>query len=118
MARSAAGDRPGRQRHAPPAVHAASAHAGHRGSGERKTLRLVAQYAQHWNAIVRDAAEWQHEKEVLLAQCADVGREAPTAPTAQPAEVLKRRCSGGRKRSTPEPRARRFVMQACCYRGS
>lgn len=48
------------------------------GTGERKTLRLVAQYAQHWNALVRDPAEWQHKKDVLLGHCVDVGRDPAT----------------------------------------
>jgi F420-dependent oxidoreductase-like protein len=48
------------------------------GSGEKKTLRLVAQYAQHWNAIVPGPAEWLHKKEVLLGHCADVGRDPST----------------------------------------
>lgn len=48
------------------------------GSGEKKTLRLVAQYAQHWNALVPGPAEWQHKKEVLLGHCADVGRDPST----------------------------------------
>ena len=48
------------------------------GTGERKTLRLVAQYAQHWNALSRDPAEWRHKKDVLLAHCVDVGRDPST----------------------------------------
>jgi F420-dependent oxidoreductase-like protein len=48
------------------------------GTGERKTLRVVAQYAQHWNALCRDQAEWRHKKDVLLAHCADVGRDPST----------------------------------------
>ncbi len=48
------------------------------GTGEKKTLRLVAQYAQHWNALTRDQAEWLHKKDVLLQHCADVGRDPST----------------------------------------
>lgn len=49
------------------------------GSGERKTLRLVAQYADACN-LFGDAATVQHKVEVLRRHCDDVGRD--------PAEVL------------------------------
>ncbi len=44
------------------------------GSGERKTLRLVAQYADACN-LFGDAATVRHKVDVLRAHCADVGRD-------------------------------------------
>jgi alkanesulfonate monooxygenase len=43
------------------------------GGGEKKTLRLVAQYADACNVTGGDEAE--HKLEVLRAHCADVGRD-------------------------------------------
>jgi F420-dependent oxidoreductase-like protein len=45
------------------------------GNGEKRTLRIVARFAQHWNSTLRDVAEWQHKVEVLERHCADVGRD-------------------------------------------
>jgi alkanesulfonate monooxygenase SsuD/methylene tetrahydromethanopterin reductase-like flavin-dependent oxidoreductase (luciferase family) len=44
------------------------------GSGERKTLRTVARYADMWNAM-GDADFLRHKDEVLRRHCADVGRD-------------------------------------------
>ena len=44
------------------------------GSGERKTLRLVAKYADACN-IIGDAATVAHKVEVLRRHCDDVGRD-------------------------------------------
>jgi F420-dependent oxidoreductase-like protein len=46
------------------------------GGGERKTLRLVAQYADSCNLFAN--AELPHKLEVLRAHCADVGRDYDT----------------------------------------
>jgi alkanesulfonate monooxygenase SsuD/methylene tetrahydromethanopterin reductase-like flavin-dependent oxidoreductase (luciferase family) len=44
------------------------------GSGERKTLRTVARYADMWNAM--GSAEFlRHKDEVLRRHCAEVGRD-------------------------------------------
>jgi F420-dependent oxidoreductase-like protein len=45
------------------------------GNGERRTLRIVARYAQHWNSTLGDIAEWRRKGEVLDRHCADVGRD-------------------------------------------
>jgi F420-dependent oxidoreductase-like protein len=52
------------------------------GGGERKTLRLVAQYADMWNGF-GDPDGIRHKIEVLERHCADVGRD--------PSEVVKTR---------------------------
>ncbi len=44
------------------------------GSGERKTLRLVARYADSCNINVFDPAVAAHKLDVLRQHCADVGR--------------------------------------------
>ena len=44
------------------------------GSGERKTLRIVAQHADMWNAF-GTPEELAHKDEVLRRHCADVGRD-------------------------------------------
>ena len=50
------------------------------GSGEQRTLRTAARYAQHWNSVRPDPAEIAHKREVLHQHCADVGRD--------PSEIL------------------------------
>jgi len=44
------------------------------GGGERKTLRLVAQYAQACNLFARDDATLKHKMNVLRQHCAKLGR--------------------------------------------
>jgi F420-dependent oxidoreductase-like protein len=45
------------------------------GDGEKKTLRLVAQYADVWNSMANDVDEFQHKIEVLNRHCDAVGRD-------------------------------------------
>ncbi|MFT3854024.1 MAG: LLM class F420-dependent oxidoreductase [Ilumatobacteraceae bacterium] len=45
------------------------------GNGERRTLRTVARFAQHWNSTLGDVDAWRHKGEVLDCHCADVGRD-------------------------------------------
>jgi F420-dependent oxidoreductase-like protein len=51
------------------------------GGGEKKTLRLVAQYADVWNSTAATAEELKHKIDVLNEHCAAVGRD--------PAEIRK-----------------------------
>ena len=51
------------------------------GSGEKRTLRIVAERATGWNTFHGDVAEYQHKLDVLAGHCADVGRD--------PAEIRK-----------------------------
>jgi alkanesulfonate monooxygenase SsuD/methylene tetrahydromethanopterin reductase-like flavin-dependent oxidoreductase (luciferase family) len=44
------------------------------GSGERKTLRTVAKYADEWNAM-GSVEKLRHKDEVLRRHCAEVGRD-------------------------------------------
>lgn len=57
------------------------------GSGERKTLRLVATYADACNFYGFDPDEMRHKVEVLDSHCADVGRD--------PAQVQRTALAGG-----------------------
>jgi F420-dependent oxidoreductase-like protein len=57
------------------------------GSGEKKTLRLVAQYADACNLFAPSADVVAHKIEVLNGHCADVGRD--------PSEIQKTIIGGG-----------------------
>ncbi len=50
------------------------------GSGEQRTLRTAARFAQHWNFLGGSPAEFSHKRDVLYQHCADLGRD--------PAEIL------------------------------
>jgi len=45
------------------------------GKGPKRTLGAVARWAQQWNAISSDAAEWLSLKEILIERCGEVGRD-------------------------------------------
>jgi F420-dependent oxidoreductase-like protein len=45
------------------------------GDGEKKTLRLVAQYADVWNSTASNAEELSHKIGVLRGHCDTVGRD-------------------------------------------
>src|SRR5271168_1376463 len=45
------------------------------GDGEKKTLRIVAQYADIWNSTATEADELEHKIDVLDRHCAAVGRD-------------------------------------------
>ena len=45
------------------------------GIGERRTLRTVARWADHWNAAPLEADVWRHKVSVLEGHCADLGRD-------------------------------------------
>ncbi len=44
------------------------------GRGERRTLRIVARYANEWNVVGVDTEEYQRLTGVLAAHCEDAGR--------------------------------------------
>lgn len=48
------------------------------GQGERRTLRAVARWADHWNAPALDADTFARKLEVLHRHCADIGRDPST----------------------------------------
>ncbi len=45
------------------------------GSGEKRTLRTVAKYAQHWNFAGGTPAEFAQKRDVLTAHCQALGRD-------------------------------------------
>ncbi|MCI2416567.1 LLM class F420-dependent oxidoreductase [Saccharopolyspora sp. K220] len=45
------------------------------GSGEQRTLRTVARYAQHWNFVAGTPEEFARKRDVLHGHCQDVGRD-------------------------------------------
>jgi F420-dependent oxidoreductase-like protein len=45
------------------------------GSGEKRTLRITAQYAQHWNFVAGTPEEFTRKRDVLAEHCGDVGRD-------------------------------------------
>jgi len=45
------------------------------GGGERRTLRAVARWAQHWNFPGGGVEVFEQKREVLRAHCADLGRD-------------------------------------------
>jgi len=51
------------------------------GGGERKTLRLVAQYADACNILVPDPGESRHKLEVLARHCEALGRDVAEIET-------------------------------------
>src|SRR6202042_312510 len=46
------------------------------GSGEKRTLRITARYAQHWNFAGGPPDLFAHKRDVLASHCADIGRDA------------------------------------------
>lgn len=50
------------------------------GGGERRTLRTVARYAQHWNFVGGSLDDFRHKQDVLRGHCKDAGRD--------PSEIL------------------------------
>ena len=65
------------------------------GGGEKKTLKMVAQYAQIWNTTSSDLAEIEHKNRVLDNWCAafdrdpaEIERSALVGPDADPDAYL------------------------------
>jgi F420-dependent oxidoreductase-like protein len=45
------------------------------GSGEKRTLRTAARFAQHWNFVGGTPEEFARKRDVLHQHCADLGRD-------------------------------------------
>ncbi len=52
------------------------------GTGERRTLRSVARYAQHWNYPGGPVAQWEAKRDVLAERCAEIGRDVAEITTS------------------------------------
>lgn len=46
------------------------------GSGERRTLRMVARFADEWNTTASSVDDYRHKVEVLERHCQEVGRDS------------------------------------------
>ena len=53
------------------------------GSGERRTLRIVAEHADEWNGVGVDLDGYRQKREVLERHCAEVGRDPSTIRHSQ-----------------------------------
>ncbi|WP_153505599.1 LLM class F420-dependent oxidoreductase [Cumulibacter manganitolerans] len=78
------------------------------GGGEKKTLKLVAQYADIWHTFV-GGSELDHKLEVLKKHCANVGRDF--------AEIEISAGVGGRGRDGKQPRTPEDEGQALVDQG-
>jgi F420-dependent oxidoreductase-like protein len=87
------------------------------GSGERRTLRIVAEHADIWNTFFGDVDRYKHLLDVLRGHCGDVGRDpadvrrsltfrAVLADTEAAAEERSREIFGG----PPPERARNMSV--------
>jgi F420-dependent oxidoreductase-like protein len=45
------------------------------GRGKTRTLRTAARWAQQWNAITQDPADWLELKQTLVSHCEQIGRD-------------------------------------------
>jgi F420-dependent oxidoreductase-like protein len=87
------------------------------GSGERKTLRLVAQYADGCN-VFGDPERIRHLMDVLDAHCADVGRDPAeitrtrlgTLAIAETHEEAERRIASWADRAKMDPERLKLVL--------
>jgi F420-dependent oxidoreductase-like protein len=81
------------------------------GSGERRTLRIVAEHATGWNTFLTSPEQYRHKLDVLERHCADVGRD--------PAEIRKqlvfRAALGGSEREAEEVLRERAAMMGGDY---
>jgi F420-dependent oxidoreductase-like protein len=48
------------------------------GRGERRTLRIAAEFADEWNVTRVDLSAFQHKRDVLAGHCAALGRDPET----------------------------------------
>ncbi len=52
------------------------------GHGERRTLPIVARWADHWNVISSDPDAWRRKRDILHGYCAAIGRDPRTIHTS------------------------------------
>jgi alkanesulfonate monooxygenase SsuD/methylene tetrahydromethanopterin reductase-like flavin-dependent oxidoreductase (luciferase family) len=52
------------------------------GNGEKRTLPLVARYAQHWNFLGGTPDDLGHKRAVLADLCAEIGRDSSEITTS------------------------------------
>jgi alkanesulfonate monooxygenase SsuD/methylene tetrahydromethanopterin reductase-like flavin-dependent oxidoreductase (luciferase family) len=76
------------------------------GGGEKRTLRTVARWANHWNSPPLEPDAWRHKRAVLDGHCADVGRD--------PSEIM---CSMMFRFNPQEPGALVAAIEAAAEAG-
>ena len=76
------------------------------GSGERRTLRTAARFAQHWNFVGGTPEDFAHKRDILYQHCEDLGRDPERDPPLQPPH-LRRRPEGHRRTGGRTGRGRR-----------
>lgn len=89
------------------------------GGGERKTLRVVAEHADGWNAFPAPVPQLQHKLDVLRRHCDAVGRDfdairkqlicTPIIRT-DPVQVQEERSRFAAERQVPPERARQMAI--------
>src|SRR6516164_26591 len=52
------------------------------GTGERRTLRSAARWAQHWNYPGGPVDSWREKRDVLVERCAQIGRDPAEITTS------------------------------------
>jgi F420-dependent oxidoreductase-like protein len=89
------------------------------GMGERKTLRLVAEHADGWNAFPVPIPQLQHKLDVLRGHCDAVGRDYAAIRKqvghnvivrADPAQVEEELARFAGERQVPPERARQMAV--------
>ena len=93
--RSARNERKGPQRPHPPICIG--------GGGEKRTLRITAKYAQHWNFPGGTPKDFARKRDVLAAHCVAVGRD--------PKEIMM----SAQIRLTPDLNYRAIIADAIAY---
>ena len=95
------------------------------GSGEQRTLRTAARFAQHWNFVGGTVEEFRHKRDVLHQHCADVGRDTGRDPPVESRSLRGRPfgdggdCCGARRgRRRPRNRPAPPSSQARCARAA
>ncbi len=89
------------------------------GGGEQKTLRVVAEHADGWNAFPAPVPQLQHKLDVLRGHCDAVGRDYDTIRKqlvctvivrAGPAQVEEELAQFAEERGLPPERARQMAI--------
>ncbi|MEE9198221.1 MAG: LLM class F420-dependent oxidoreductase, partial [Dehalococcoidia bacterium] len=58
------------------------------GNGERRTLPLVATYADEWNGLSLDPPSYRAKREVLRARCEEIGRDPASVKCSWMGSIL------------------------------
>ena len=76
------------------------------GGGEKRTLRTVARWAQHWNVPGGGVDVYKHKRDVLRAHCEEIGRDVSEITTSTHLRLdpeQPRRARAPRRRRSQRP---------------